>query len=189
MIFKIVPSKQIGQILACLILLGCYHTDLLTAQAQDATDTPASCSPVHATHVLGFEAVSNNADGELSIQGDTLRFQNSAGSQAQILISSIQDLSLGEENKQMGGVPMALTRTAAPYGGGRVIGLFSHKKYDTVTLEYLDPNGGVHGAIFRLNNGQGQVLRNELEAKCAHFARLENETKKSSTQEVKNVAK
>jgi hypothetical protein len=82
------------------------------------------------THVLGFESVSNNANGELSIQEHTLRFQKSDGSVAQVSVDSIQDLSLGVEDKQVGGTAMAVGRAAAPYGGGRVIGLFSHKKYD-----------------------------------------------------------
>ena len=159
------------------------------AQDHGAADTPAAGSTLHVAHILGFEGISNNANGELSIQGDTLQFRKSAGSHAQIPVSSIQDLSLGEEDKQVGGVPMALTRAATPYGGGRVIGLFSHKKYDTITLEYLDRNGGFHGTIFQLNKGQGQVLRNELEAKGAHVTRLENEATKRSTQEVKNEAK
>ena len=189
MIHRIVPSKQVGRILTCLILLVCYRTGLLMAQDHGAADTPASGSTLHVTHILGFEGISNNANGELSIQGDTLRFQKSAGPPAQILISCIQDLSLGEEDKQVGGVPMALTRAATPYGGGRVIGLFSHKKYDTITLEYLDRNGGFHGTIFQLNKGQGQVLRNELEAKGTHVTRLEDEATKRSTQEVKNEAK
>ena len=73
----------------------------------------------------------------------------------------------------MGGMPMALGRAATPYGGGRVIGLFAHKKYDFMTLEYFDSNGGFHGAIYQLNKGQGQVLADELGAKGVHVSGLE----------------
>jgi hypothetical protein len=166
-IHKILPPKQISRMLICLISLVCYHTGLM-AQNHDSADIPASVSPLRVTHILGFEGISNNATGNLAIQGDALRFQKSAGSSAQIAISSIQDVILGEEDKQVGGVKMALVRSATPYGGGRVIGLFSHKKYDTLTLEYLDPNGGFHGAIFQLNKGQAQALKSELEAVRAH---------------------
>ena len=38
----------------------------------------------------------------------------------------------------MGGLPLTLGEAAAPYGGGRVVSLFAHKKYDTLTLEYVD---------------------------------------------------
>ena len=84
---------------------------------------------------------------------------------------------------------MNLAKTAAPFGGGRVVSLFSHKKYDTVTLEYVDSNGGLHGAIFQLNKGQGQVLRSELEAAGAHITPLDDGTAKPSTQETKYEAK
>jgi hypothetical protein len=138
---------------------------------------------------LGFEGISKNANGNLSIQDGYLRFQKSENSSAQIPISSIQDLILGEQDKQVGGIPMMLVKTAAPYEGGRVISLFSHKKYDTVTLEYVDPNGSLHGAIFQLNKGTGQVLRSELEAAGAPITRVENGTAKGSTKETRNEAK
>jgi hypothetical protein len=188
MIDRIVPSKHIGRILTCLMLLVCYGAGLM-ARDHGAADTPASRSTLHVTHILGFEAISNNANGDLSIQGDTLRFQKSNGSSAQIAIASIQDLSLGGQDRQVGGVPMMLAKSAAPYGGGRVISLFSHQKYDTVTLEYFDPNGGFHGAIFQLNKGQGEILKSELESAGAHITRPEDETTKGNTQETNNDVK
>ena len=77
-------------------------------------------------------------------------------------MASVQALFLGDESKQVGGLPMKLGKAAAPYGGGRVVSLFAHKKYDTLTLEYVDKDGGVHGAIFQLTKGQGELVRNEL---------------------------
>ena len=148
--------EQIGRAAACLPLMICCSTCLM---AQDSTG-----STVRVTHVLGFENISNNATGDLSLQAHTLRFQKGPDSSAQISVDSIQNLSLGVEDKQVGGTAMAIGRAATPYGGGRVIGLFSHKKYDTLTAEYLDPNGGFHGAIFQLNKGQGQVLKDQLVA-------------------------
>jgi hypothetical protein len=188
MIDRIVLSKQIARILTCLTFLVCYHEGL-KAQEHAAADTQAVASNLHVTHILGFEGVSNNANGELSIQGDTLRFQKGNSSSAQISITSIQEVSLGEQDRQVGGIPMALAKTTAPYEGGRVISLFSHKKYDTVTLEYLDFNGGFHGAILQLNKGQGEVLKSELEAAGAQITRPEDETTKRNTQETKNEIK
>jgi hypothetical protein len=138
---------------------------------------------------LGFEGISSNAQGDLSIQGDELRFQKKQRPPVQLAIGSIQDLTIGEEDKQVGGVPMTLVKAATPYEGGRVISLFSHKKFDTVTLEYLDPNGGFHGAIFQLNKGQGQVLGNELEAKGVHVSLPARGTSKQSAQEIKSELK
>ena len=116
MIHRSFSSGQSGQILACLMVLGCYSTGLI-AQEHDGAKTPASGSTLRVTHVLGFEGMSNNANGDLSIQGDALRFQKSDRSSAQITIGSIQDVSLGEQDKQVGGLPMALGRAATPFGG------------------------------------------------------------------------
>jgi hypothetical protein len=182
------PRKRISRMLACLTLVICCRTGLI-AQNQDPADTSNTASTLRVTHILGFERVSTNAQGNLSIQGDELRFQKKQGSLAQVAIGSIQDLTIGEQDKQVGGVPMTLVKTATPYAGGRVMSLFSHKKFDTVTVEYLDPNGGFHGAIFQLNKGQGQALGGELEAKGVHVSLLAHETSKQSTLETKNEAK
>ena len=185
MIHMFVSSKQTSRILACLILLFCYRSGML-AEDSGAANTPASRATLRATHILGFPGVSRNASGDLSVQDHALRFQKPHGSLAQISVGFIQSLTLGEEDKQVGGVPMTLAKAATPYGGGRVIGLVAHKKCDTVTLEYLDPNGAFHGAIFQLNKGQGQVLKSELEAEGAHVTRPEDENTVRSTQETKN---
>ena len=188
MIYRIFLTKQIGRILSCLTFLVCYHGGL-TGQDHAAADTQASESRLHVTHLLGFEGMPNNANGELSIENGTLRFQKTESVSAQIPVGSIQDLTTGEQDKQVGGVPMTLAKIGAPYGGGRVISLFSHKKYDTVTLEYVDSNGGLHGAIFQLNKGEGQALRSELEAAGAHITRIDDGTAKQGKEETKNEVK
>jgi hypothetical protein len=188
MIHRIVPFKQLGRILTYLTFLVCYQAALM-AQEHAATDAQASGSRLHLTHILGFEGMSKNTNGDLSIQDGYLQFHKSENSSAQIPVSSIQELTLGEQDKQVGGIPMMLAKTAAPYEGGRVISLFSHKKYDTVTLEYVDSHGALHGAIFQLNKGKGQVLRSELDAAGAHIARFDDGTGKGRIQETRNEVK
>ncbi len=84
---------------------------------------------------------------------------------------------------------MTLGTAAVPYGGGRVVSLFAHKKYDTVTLEYWDANGGFHGAIFQMNKGQGSTLRDQLAARGVHVTPNEVEPAKQSTAEVASESK
>jgi hypothetical protein len=79
---------------------------------------------------------------------------------------------------------MKIGKAAAPYGGGRVVSLFAHKKYDTLTLEYVDSNGGVHGAIFQLKEGQGELVRNELVARGVSSSSGEDQPTRPSTAEV-----
>ena len=166
MVEKIAPFEQRRQASACLLLLSLGAACLMAQNQGGAASNPTAATRV--THVLGFESIANNANGKLSIREHTLRFQKSDGATGQVSVASIQDLTLGVQDKQVGGAAMAVGRAATPYGGGRLISLFSHKKYDTLTVEYLDPNGGFHGAIFQLDKGQGQVLKDELVSEGAH---------------------
>jgi hypothetical protein len=49
----------------------------------------------------------------------------------------------------------------APYGGGRFLSLF-RSKIDTLSIEYLDPSGGMHGAIFTLPQGNALSAKKAL---------------------------
>ncbi|HEV2728990.1 MAG TPA: hypothetical protein VGV15_03075 [Terriglobales bacterium] len=163
--------------LAFLILLIASGT---AVSAQDASQPKNSLSSAHATHVLGFAGAQGNANGTLSIEGDALQFQKSGNPAAQVKIRSIQAVVLGEESKQVGGTPMTLGKAAVPFGGGRAVSLFAHKKYETLTLEYVDADGGFHGAIFELNKGQAESFRNELVAKGAQSGDSDGEPTKQT---------
>jgi len=158
--------------LALLVLLVWL---LASAKGQSQSEKSVASPSIHVTHILGFENVRRNVSGKLSIHGDDLSFQGDKTPTAQVSISSIQNISLGEQDKQVGGVPMMMGKAALPYGGGRVVSLFSHKKYDSVTIEYLDSNGGFHGAIFRLAKGQGEAFKNALIARGAQISRSEDQ--------------
>jgi len=137
----------------------------LAAAAQNTTQQTASKPfSIPITHLLGFENAKSNCSGTLSIQDDFLQFQQNRKPGAQVKIGAVRDIFLGDESKQVGGLPMTLGKAAAPFGGGRVVSLFAHKKYDVLTLEYVDSDGGIHGAIFQLDKGQGDVVKHELTA-------------------------
>jgi hypothetical protein len=151
-----------------------------TAPALKATQ-PFS---IRATHVAGLPNTKSNCKGTLSAQDNVLQFQQSGKTVAQIDIASVRQVFLGEEEMQVGGLPMKIGKAAAPYGGGRLVSLFAHKKYDTLTLEYVDGDGGVHGAIFQIDKGQGELVRNELVARGVSSSSGENQATKQSTSEV-----
>jgi len=146
-------------------------------------------SSIRATHLLGLEDTKSNCNGTLSIQGDALQFQQGGKPGAEVKITSIQAVFLGGESKQVGGLPMKLGKAAAPYGGGRVVSLVAHKKYDTLTLEYVDSNGGLHGAIFELSRGQGELVTNLLRARGVSPGSGEYQATKQSAVEVTNENK
>ncbi len=156
---KVLTSLLMRGGLALLVLLAWLTMD---ANGQTEPNNPVASSPIHVTHILGFEDVPRNLSGELSIDEQYLHFQRDGRASAQVSIASIQNISLGEQDKQVGGVPMTLGKAAVPFGGGRVVSLFSHKKYDSFALEYRDSSGGFHGVIFRLPKGQGAAFKNAL---------------------------
>lgn len=157
--------------MAPLLFLGWF---IATANGQDQgqRDTEVAGSSMHVRHVLGFGGIRHNASGDLSIHDDRVRFERDESPAAEVTIASIRNISLGTEDKQVGGVPMMLGKAAVPFGGGRVVSLFSHKKYDSLTIEYLDSSGGFHGAIFQLPRGQGLIFKNRLIAHDAHIVTL-----------------
>lgn len=132
------------------------------ALAQNASVRRNPPIAMRATHLLGLEGAQDNASGTLSIQGDALRFRKDGKPAVGIKVNSITGVLVGEQSREVGGVPMTLGKAAAPYGGGRLVSLFAHKRYDILSVQYVDTEGGVHGSIFQLNKGQGEVFRNEL---------------------------
>jgi hypothetical protein len=175
MCYESASSKALFRILQCLVAASCFAASLI-AQDFDQVRTGPSGPALRARAILGLDGVANNSMGELSIQDDAFVYSRREGPTVRIPLSAIRSASLSQEDKQVGG--MALGRAATPYGGGRVIGLFAHKKYDFMTLEYFDSNGGFHGTIYQLNKGQGQVLADELGAKGLHINGLEIATAK-----------
>ena len=176
-------SHAVGCGFACLALLLCFSRATIGQTSSETQDSAAGA--VHVTHLLGFEEVRPNAKGQLRIQGDMVQFERKGSPPAQVSIRAIQDISLGTEDKQIGGVPMTLGKAAVPFEGGRAISLFSHKQFDTFTVEYLDNNGGFHGAIFQMNKGQGQAFQKDLVAKGAHIAPPDVQATTQSAPEVK----
>ena len=166
----------------CVLLL-CTGVGAL-AQSTAPTVKANPQFSIRATHLLGLPNTRSNGKGTLSTQDNVLRFQQNGKPTAEVDIGSVQHVFVGEEGVQVGGVPMKIGKTAAPFGGGRVVSLFAHKKYDTLTLEYVDSNGALHGAIFQLEKGQGELVRNELVARGLSSSSGQDQLTKQSTSEI-----
>jgi hypothetical protein len=118
--------------------------------------------------VIGLENIKPGAKGTLDLLPTGLEF--SAGKKkADIATSSIQDVFTGSESRQdVSGMGGTLVEAAIPYGGGRVVSLFSHK-VDVLAVEYVDSDGGFHGAIFVLSAGKATSFKDQL---VAHGAKV-----------------
>jgi hypothetical protein len=116
--------------------------------------------------IIGLENIKPGAKGALTAMPAGLEF-TAGKKKADIAISSIQDVFTGQESRQdVGGMGGTLVKAAIPYGGGRVVSLFTHN-VDVLTVEYVDSNGGFHGAIFLLSASKATPFKNQLIAQGA----------------------
>lgn len=124
----------------------------------------------NAVHVLGIENLKRNAKCKLTLQGGMMQFERGQA-KAELSIASIRDVFTGQDSKRMvelmlGGPLGTISTMAAPYETGRIISLF-RTKIDVLTVEYVDANGGLHGAVFTLPKGQAPALKKQLVAQGA----------------------
>jgi hypothetical protein len=111
--------------------------------------------------VVGFDNIKPNTRGTLTFLPTGLQFTTEK-QKGEILTSSISDVFAGQESRQdVSGMTGTVVKAGIPYGGGRVVSLFSHK-VEVLTVEFAGENGGFHGAIFVLANGKATELRNAL---------------------------
>jgi hypothetical protein len=132
------------------------------ATAQGAKTTAIQ----HVKCVIGLENIKPNTKGTLSLLPGGLEFVTGKN-KAEISTASIQDIFTGQESRQdVSGPAGTLAKSAIPYGGGRIVSLFSHN-VEVLTVEYVDANGGFHGTIFVLATGNATMLKNQLVAQGA----------------------
>jgi hypothetical protein len=130
-----------------------------------AAGTPQAAPSVVQTDVklvIGGETIKNNSEGTLSVVGSSLQFATGKA-KVEVKASSILDISTNEDSRQDITGAAKLATMAIPYGGGRVLSLFSHK-VDVLTLEFTDANGGYHGMVFVLRQGQAAPIKKQLVA-------------------------
>ena len=173
--------QKSGRITLCatMLLLALFCASLY-AQTSGTAKASTSASGVPARHVLGLEGVKRNHQGTLTVQASGLNFAGK-GASGSITVASIQDVFTSQDSHQTGGKALTVAKMGIPYGGGRVLSLFSHEKVDSLTLEYRDANGALHGAIFSMSPGQADGLKRQLVALGAHASipPLESQPQKS----------
>ena len=116
--------------------------------------------------VLGLDGIKQNASGTLTIGKGTLDF-TSGKKKAEIQAASIRDVVTDKDSQRTIGGVVGTMSMFAPYGGGRFLSLF-RTKIDTLTIEYQDASGGLHGAVFTMPAGRAQDVKKDLLAEGAH---------------------
>jgi len=110
--------------------------------------------------VIGGDTIKNHSVGTLSVVGSSLQFV-SGKKKMEVEASAITDISTNEDSRQDITGAAHFATMAIPYGGGRVLALFSHK-VDVLTTEFKDANGGFHGTVFVLPQGQAAPFKKQL---------------------------
>ncbi len=122
--------------------------------------------PVKVVQLTGLASVKDNAKGTLQVENGQLHFVHGKAS-SDVTAASIQEVVTGADSQRAVGGTIGMMSMAAPYGGGRVLSLF-RTKIDTLTVQYRDADGGLHGAIFTMPVGTADVIKKELVAQGAH---------------------
>ena len=165
---------MISRINVLVIALGLFFCGALIriGHAQQAqTETQA-------VQVIGLAGLKENTKGRLTVVNGTLRFIYAKGN-ADVAAASIEDVVTGKDSQRViGGTAGTVASLAAPYGTGSVLPLF-RKKLDTLTIQYRDADGGLHGAIFTVPRGKADSIKKELVAQGARTSVLVD-LKKSS---------
>jgi hypothetical protein len=137
-----------------------FSQKLATPQASPSTSIP------HVKCVIGLENIKANTKGTLSMLPTGLEFATGKN-KVDISTASIQDIFTGQESRQdVSGPAGTLAKAAIPYGGGRIVSLFSHN-VEVLTVEYVDSNGGFHGTVFVLAAGKATTFKEQLVAQGA----------------------
>jgi hypothetical protein len=117
---------------------------------------------VKAVQLIGLAGVKHDAKGMLSVVDGNLHFVH-AKTSSDVSATSIQDVVTGGYTEKTVGKTIGMISMAAPYGGGRFLSLF-RKKIDTLTVQYRDADGGLHGAIFSMPVGAADVIKKGIVA-------------------------
>jgi hypothetical protein len=119
------------------------------SQQSGAPQEAPSVVQLNVKLVIGGEPIKKSSKGTLSIVGSSLKFATKKETM-EVKASSILDVSTNEDSRQDITGAAKLATMAIPYGGSRVLSLFSHG-VDVLTLEFTDANGGYHAVIFELS--------------------------------------
>jgi len=142
------------------ILLLVLSPFILPSNAQQ----PAA--PIKVYQITGLAGVKNKTKGSITIEHGNLRFAHGK-TKVDLAAASMQDVVTGNDSQRLIHGTLGTLTMVAPYGSGRFLSLF-RTKLETLTIQYRDADGGLHGAIFTMGAGKAEALKKELVAHGAH---------------------
>jgi hypothetical protein len=147
-------------VITVALLFFCSPLMRIAHAQQPQTETQA-------VQVIGLAGLKENTKGRLTVVNGTLRFVHAKGNTS-VAAASIEDVVTGKDSQRViGGTFGTVASLAAPYGSGSALPLL-RKKVDTLTIQYRDADGALHGAIFTMPRGKADPIKKELVAQGAH---------------------
>jgi len=148
---------------AIITLLGILCSTASPCLAQQPAADAAGNKVVQVTGLTGVKA---NTKGILTVESGNLQFANSK-SKVSVPLQSVEDVVTDNDSQRVFRGTFGTLTMFAPYGGGRFLSLF-RSKLDTLTIQYRDADGGLHGAIFTMGVGKADPLKKVLVSQGAH---------------------
>ena len=152
--------SRINALVIAVTLFFCSPLIRIGHAQQAQTETQA-------VQVIGLVGLKENTKGMLIVVNGTLRFVHAKGN-TDVAAASIEDVVTGKDSQRViGGTFGTVASLAAPFGSGSALPLL-RKKVDTLTIQYRDADGALHGAIFTMPRGKADPIKKELVAQGAH---------------------
>jgi hypothetical protein len=155
-------SRLYAPRIALTVLVGCA-IPAVTAAQQPQAPKPA---PKRVVSVMGFEDIKRNEKCDIDVGASSVRLKGKT-STVEVSTSSIEDVLTGDDSARLIGGFVGTLTSFAPYESGRFLSLF-RKKLDTLTIQYRDTEGGLHGGILSMHPGEAIALKKLIVAAGAH---------------------
>lgn len=142
------------------------HQRAAGSDASVRNDDISMETPIKGAELIGLAGVKDNTGGTLTVEGGKLRFAHSKNT-SNIAAVGMVDVVTGNDSQRVIRGTLGTLSMFGPYGSGRVLSLF-RSKLDSLTIQYRDADGGLHGVVFTMPVGKAESLKQELIAQGAH---------------------
>ncbi len=178
------PSKP-SRSYAVRIALTLFGASVLSLSAfSQQPPEPPKAAPKRVKSVMGFQDIKKNENCGVEVTASSLRLKGQTAT-AEVQASSIEDVLTGDDSARLIGGFVGTLSSFGPYGSGRFLSLF-RKKLDTLTIQYRDSDGGLHGGILSMKPGEALALKKLIVAAGAKTTVPIEDSAKPATGDQKN---
>ena len=131
-----------------------------------AVAVPQQQASLKSAAIIGLPGVKGKSEGTLTIEDGRLYFAHS-GTKSEIAAAAMEDVVTADDSQRVIRGVLGTITMFGPYGSGRVLSMF-RSKIDSLTVQYRDDNGGLHGVVFTLPVGTAEGFKQHLIAQGAH---------------------